>query len=78
MRWILIILFLIVVGLITYGFISNSGNEKSGDFYIGIGTVILFLIFIPLFLYFRRNKITKEKYFLTNESLRKMRDKENS
>ena len=76
MRFILIILFFLIVGLITYGSISNSNIEKSGDFFIGIGTVLLFLIFIPLFLYFRRKKITKEKYFLTNESLRKMRENE--
>lgn len=76
MRWILIILLFVAIGLITYGFIINSSAVRSGEFYIGIGTVLLFFIIIPLFLYSRRNKMNADKYILTKENLKKMREKE--
>lgn len=76
LRWIVIMVFLIAIGLMGYGYFFNSETPADRDFYIGLGSLILFFVFMPLLLIYRRKRISIEKFLLTNESLKKMREHE--
>lgn len=76
LRWILLMFFLIAIGLIGYGYFFYSEIPANRDFYMGLGTFILFFVCIPLLLIYRRKRISIEKFLLTNESLKKMREHE--
>ena len=62
---------------IIYGFNLKDSNEFLGHRFIGSGTVGLFLIAMPLFLYKESKKGKKMKdYMLTKENIEKMQKKE--
>ena len=51
------IILLLVFGLIGYGFYLNSGENGSGEKFIGFGVMLFAFILMPLFIYHRyRNK----------------------
>ena len=68
--------------LITFLFIASIGSIIAGYFLdvpyteklIGFGVVGLFIIVIPLFLYYRWKDKDVKKYMLTKENLDKMRN----
>ncbi|WP_435624224.1 hypothetical protein [Flagellimonas sp.] len=61
---------------IFYGFQIKTENEQKGNKFIGAGTVGLFLIAMPLFL-FKESKGKKMKdYMLNKENIEKMQAKE--
>ncbi len=70
---------LIVLGsfvAIIYGFSIKKDNETLAHKYIGLGTVGLFLVAMPLFL-IKESKGKKMKdYMLTKENIKKMQEKE--
>jgi len=70
-KFILWILFLASAGSIITGFIMKS-HEWSEQL-IGLGTVGLFVIVIPLFSYYRWKDRKLEDYMLTKENIDKMR-----
>ncbi|WP_432412536.1 hypothetical protein [Rasiella sp. SM2506] len=73
MRIILIIIFLLIVASIAFGFYIKTDDLKTGEFCIGIGISGLFFVWMPLFIYHRwKNKSVKD-YMLTKENLDKMR-----
>lgn len=76
MKYIIIAIVLISIGLIIYGFNLDVGEEALSHRYIGSGTLILFLVAMPLFL-IRESKGKKfNDYMLTDENVRKMQGKE--
>jgi hypothetical protein len=74
LRYALLILFLGSLGLIIYGFTLKEIDLGQANRYIGIGTVLIFLVTMPLFLVLEsRNKQMKD-YLLNEENILKMRE----
>ena len=63
-------------GAIIYGFTIKDENEALGNKWIGTGTVGLFLVAMPLFLYKESKGKKMKDYMLTKENIEKMREKE--
>lgn len=75
-KYIVTTIVLLSLGAIVYGFIIIDENPALGNKCIGFGTVGLFLLAMPLFL-LRESRGKKVKdYMLTEENIRKMREKE--
>lgn len=72
------IIFLIMMasfGLIGYGF-SLEEEHPDAQRYIGGGTVGLFLVAMPLFLWKESQGKNMKDYMLTKENIKKMQEKE--
>jgi hypothetical protein len=66
---------LISIGLIIYGFNLDEGQAETANKFIGSGTLGLFLLAMPLFL-IKESKGKKFKdYMLTDDNVRKMQGK---
>lgn len=63
------------LGSIVYGFTIMEAEEVRGNQYIGFGVVGLFLLAMPLFLIVESRGKKMKDYMLTDENLRKMREK---
>lgn len=67
------------LGAIFYGFSIMDTESVLGNQYIGFGVVGLFLLAMPLFLITESRGKKMKDYMLTDENIRKMREKkENS
>lgn len=76
MKYLVRILFLIVLGFIAFGYFHKNNGNTEGDKWVGIGVLILAFIFMPVFIYHRyRNK--KLKDFELNFNLKEEEDTEN-
>ncbi len=64
MNLVLKIVFVIVIGLIIYGFYNNSVNVGHGEKFIGFGVLIFAFVFMPLFIYHRYKDKDLSKYRL--------------
>ena len=71
MKYIILILFLVSVGLIFTGFLMDLEYSQK---LIGFGVVGLFLVVFPLFSYYRWKDKDIKDYMLTKENLDKMRE----
>ncbi len=73
------ILFIVLASFasIIYGFWLPEGSQASADKFIGAGTVGLFLIAMPLFLFMASKGKKMKDYMLTEENIRKMQGKSN-
>lgn len=76
LKHIIVLIVLSSLGGIIYGFTIMDENSLLANKCIGFGTVGLFLLAMPLFL-FKESKGKKVKdYMLTEENLRKMQGKD--
>lgn len=76
MRYLIVLTVLVSAGLIIYGFNLDESQQYVANKFIGSGTLVLFFVAMPLFLY-KESKGKKFKdYMLTEESVRKMQGKE--
>ena len=74
MKLFLIVLFFAIAGTLSYGFYVKPEDLKTGEFCIGISIMVLFIIWMPFFIYYRwKNKSVKD-YMLTKENIDKMRE----
>lgn len=75
-KYIIVLILLASFIAIIYGFYIKTIDEHLANRYIGFGTVGVFLIAMPLFL-FKESKGKKLKdYMLTKENIEKMQNKE--
>jgi len=75
-KYIVVLIVLASFGAIITGFLIKSTNSVLANKFIGSGTVGIFLIAMPLFL-FKESKGKKMKdYMLTKQNIEKMREKE--
>jgi len=75
-KYIVVLIVLASFGAIIAGFLIKSTNSVLANKFIGSGTVGIFLIAMPLFL-FKESKGKKMKdYMLTKQNIEKMREKE--
>jgi uncharacterized membrane protein (DUF485 family) len=77
MKYILIILFFTVIGLISYGFYSVDLNPEKGNLIIGIGVVLTAFVLMPLFIYNRYKDKDMKSFQFKNfkEELEKFHEK---
>lgn len=76
MKYFILLIVFASFGSIIYGFNLPEENEALADKFKGAGTVGLFLVAMPLFLYnYSKGKKMKD-YMLTEENILKMRRKE--
>ncbi|MGB2760088.1 MULTISPECIES: hypothetical protein [Maribacter] len=75
MKYIIIAIVLISFGLIIYGFNLDVSQENLSHKYIGSGTLLLFLVAMPLFLIKESKGKKFNDYMLTDENVRKMQGK---
>lgn len=75
-KHIIVLIVLASFAVIIYGFSLKSTNEFLANRYIGTGTVGLFLIAMPLFLYKESRGKKMKDYMLTKENIEKMQKKE--
>ncbi|MEN8124260.1 MAG: hypothetical protein ABFR32_03950 [Bacteroidota bacterium] len=68
MKLVLKIVFVIVAGLIIYGFYINSANEGQGEKFIGFGVLVFAFILMPLFIYHRYKDKDLSKYRFLNKN----------
>ncbi len=72
-KFITLLLILVLIGLAT-GFFIKTRDAITGDFIIGISTLVGFFILMPLFIYHRwKNKNFKD-YMLSKENIDKMKE----
>ncbi len=62
MKWVIITLALIAISLLLIGIFFDFTNNPSKDLFYGSGTLLLFFVVFPLFLYYRKDKVDMEKY----------------
>ena len=75
LKYFIVLVVLASLGSIIYGFSIKEEQLHLANKYIGFGTVGLFLVAMPLFL-IKESKGKKVKdYMLTDENIRKMREK---
>ncbi|MDC6366292.1 MULTISPECIES: hypothetical protein [Flavobacteriaceae] len=76
LKHIIVLIVLISFGSITYGFNIKEEKTKEGNKYIGLGTIGLFLVAMPLFLYKESKGKNMKDYMLTKENIKKMQARE--
>lgn len=72
MKYIITLIVIASFTAIGYGYSLNETEEKLADKYIGCGTLSLFLIAMPLFLYKESKGKNMKDYMLSEENVRKM------
>lgn len=74
MKYILTLLFLIALSFVLYGYYIGEDDLVVKDRFIGLGIVVFFFVWMPIFIYHRwKNKKVKD-YMLNKENIEKMRD----
>ena len=76
MKYFILLVVITSFGCIIYGFNLDESQEALSHKYIGSGTLGLFLIAMPLFLYKESKSRDFKDYMLTDENVRKMQGKE--
>ncbi|MDX1333346.1 MAG: hypothetical protein R3252_09975 [Robiginitalea sp.] len=74
-RYVVLMILLVSLGSIVYGFSVMETAPVSGNKYIGFGVVGIFLVAMPLFLIFESRGKKMKDYMLTDENIRKMRER---
>ena len=75
MKKLIIFLFLIFLTGLISGIYFQSNDNLLGDKIVGFSVVFLVVIFMPIFLYHRWNGKKLSDYTLSEENLKKMREK---
>ena len=74
-RYLILLIVLACLGSIAYGFTIVETDPVNGNKYIGFGVVGLFLLAMPLFLIFESRGKKMKDYMLTDDNIRKMRER---
>lgn len=74
-RYLVLFIVLASLGSIAYGFTIMEEAPVNGNKYIGFGVVGLFLLAMPLFLISESRGKKMKDYMLTDDSIRKMRER---
>ena len=62
MKYVIRILFFIILGLIGYGYYIKQNEGPDGDKWIGIGILLSALVLMPIFLWYRYKNKNLEDY----------------
>jgi len=75
LKYIITLIVIGCLGCIIYGYTLDHGEKASADTFIGTGTLGLFLVAMPLFLYKESKKRKWDDYMLNEKNVRKMQGK---
>lgn len=75
-KYIIVLVTLAAIASIIYGFSIKEEDPGLGHKCIGLGTVGLFLVAMPLFLMKESKGKNMKDYMLTKENIKKMQEKE--
>lgn len=76
MKYILRILFFMMIGLLVRGYyLKELIDYKEGEKIIGLGVLFGAFFYLPIFLYNRWKNKNISDYMLTNDNMKKMTDK---
>ncbi|MFK5959450.1 MAG: hypothetical protein QM495_11360 [Lutibacter sp.] len=57
MKFVLITILVLAIGMLTYGFYIKSNGDLNGEIIVGLSVLIIAFVFMPLFIYHRyKNK----------------------
>ncbi|WP_108423906.1 hypothetical protein [Flagellimonas amoyensis] len=76
LKYIVLLVTLASIASIIYGFSIKEDNPNWGHKCIGLGTVSLFFVAMPLFLFKESKGKNMKDYMLTKENIMKMQEKE--
>ena len=76
LKHLIVLIVLASFASIIYGFNIKADQNNLGNKYIGFGTLGLFLVAMPLFLYKESKGKKMKDYMLNEENIMKMRNKE--
>ena len=74
-RYLVLLILVASLGSIVYGFTIMETAPVSGNKYIGFGVFGIFLFAMPVFLIFSSRGKKMKDYMLTDENIRKMRER---
>ncbi|MGI9547893.1 MAG: hypothetical protein ACR2MM_11675 [Flavobacteriaceae bacterium] len=72
-KYFILLVTLLSIAAIIYGFYTLEDQPLSANKFIGFGTVGLFLVAMPLFLFTAAKGKKVKDYMLTDENIKKMR-----
>ena len=75
MKYVILLVTLASIGAIIYGFAIQEEQVALAAKFIGFGTVGLFFVAMPLFLIKHSKGKNMKDYMLTEENIRKMKEK---
>ncbi len=75
MKFLLRFLFLIIITTMSYGFYLKKNNLPNGEKFIGVSVLIGAFIYMPFFLFYRWKDKSLKDYTLTEENIKKIRNK---
>ena len=73
MKYILYIIFIVILTSISYGYYIKTDDELLGHKLIGLAVVGFFLVWMPLFMFHRYRKNDIKKYMITDETIKKIK-----
>ncbi len=76
LKHITVLITLLSLGSIIYGFTLEQEQLQTSQKFIGLGTIGLFLVAMPLFLYKESKGKNMKDYMLTKDNIKKMQDQE--
>ncbi|THV61068.1 hypothetical protein EZV76_01700 [Flagellimonas alvinocaridis] len=76
LKHITVLFTLLSLGSIIYGFMLEQEQSQTAQKFIGLGTIGLFLVAMPLFLYKESKGKNMKDYMLTKDNIKKMQDQE--
>ena len=76
LRRLVLIIVLVALGSIVYGYQLLALEKELAQRFIGAGVIGLFLVAMPVFLFSESRGKQMRDYMLTDENLKKMREKE--
>ncbi|MDC6361898.1 MULTISPECIES: hypothetical protein [Flavobacteriaceae] len=76
LKHITVLFTLLSLSSIIYGFILEQEQSQTAQKFIGLGTIGLFLVAMPLFLYKESKGKNMKDYMLTKDNIKKMQDQE--
>lgn len=76
LKYIIVLIVLASISSIIFGFSIEEEQSSSAHRYIGLGTIGLFLVAMPLFLFKESKGKNMKDYMLTKDNIKKMQDQE--
>ena len=74
MKYILYIIFSVILIAVSYGSVIKSSDELFGNKLIGCAVIGFFLVWMPLFIIHRYKNKDLKKYMITDETIKKIKD----
>ncbi|KAB7528836.1 hypothetical protein F8C76_13350 [Flagellimonas olearia] len=76
LKYIIVLIVLASISSIIFGFSIEEEQPSSAHRYIGLGTIGLFLVAMPLFLFKESKGKNMKDYMLTKDNIKKMQNQE--